>query len=446
MRGCCGQRNVADVGDFSGHVGQTRWRGGHRLALAAGLAIGTISGCSLALDFQQCVSDMDCIGRGAPGESMSCHADGYCSASAEGSALSDAPRVAFVYIGPVGDHGWTKTHDDSRLYLEEKVPNITTLYEPSVIPSQAVDVMQSFIDDEGANIVVGTSFDFSVAVQQAAANNPDVKFLICSGFVGSPNLGSYFARMYMPMWLAGRLAAKKSVTGKIGMVGSVVIPETVRHINAFTLGARSENPDAEVMVVWVNEWFAPEAEAAAANMLIDAGVDVLKSGTDTTTALEVADGRTTKTGEKIFSIGYDNPDSCRFAESSCLTSVYYNWGPMVEDIVTSIVDGNWEPQTPVWEPLRGDPTRSGAYMAPINVDLVSTADRLDIEGKLAELASGARSVFPPGITDNTGVVRLDGAVPTDADLLEMCWFVEGVTEAGPGSVAAVVPGGCGGAY
>lgn len=436
-----------DAGEF-----ESGWRRGLRTGARAIVACGFVGGlasCSVALDFQQCVSDADCVGReGAEGGGAVCHVDGYCAAADDdGGPSGQAPRVGFVYVGPVGDHGWTKTHDDSRLYLEEQIPGIATFFEPLVTPSRAPDVIRTFIEDEGANLVIGTSFDFKGAIQEAAANNPDVNFLICSGFVSGPNLGSYFARMYMPKWLAGRLAGQMTTTNKIGIVGSVVIPETVRHVNAFTLGVKSVNPDAVVMVRWVHEWFDIEAEEAATQELIDSGADFLISGTDTPTALTVADGQTTPDGAPVYTVGYDNPDTCKFAPDTCLTSIYYNWGPMVEDIVDHIGDGTWDPSVPVWEPMRGDSARSGAYVAPLNEDIVPVATIFDIEEQLAALASEQTVVFGGSLVDNTGATRLGGAVPEDSDLLEMCWFVDGVMEPGAkDNVPAVVPGGCGGVY
>lgn len=426
---------------------QRNLRSTNTLTVAAlGLLAGT-SACSLALDFQQCESNADCERLGVEG--AVCHIDGYCSISGDGAgpSLSGPPRIGFVYVGPVGDHGWTKTHDDSRLYLEEAIPGAVTFSEPLVTPSRAPDVIKSFIEEEGANIVIGTSFDFLGPVQEAAANNSDVNFLICSGFVGGPNLGSYFARMYMPKWLAGRLAGHMTKTNRIGLVGSVVIPETVRHVNAFTRGVRSVNPDAVIMIRWVNEWFDIEAETAATQELIDAGADFLLSGTDTPTALTVTDGQVTANGDPIYTIGYDNPDTCKFAPDICLTSIYFNWGPMVEEIINSMQDGTWDPLTPVWEPMRGDAVRSGAYMVPLNEDIVPVATIFDIEEQLAAVAAGDVNVFAGPLRDNTGATRLDGATATDDDLLEMCWFVDGVIEpSAEGSEPAVVPGGCGGIY
>lgn len=420
------------------------------LALLGGVV--TLASCSVALDFQQCVSDDDCIGLdGAEGGAV-CHADGYCAPAEDGDGDGggpgiDTPRIGFVYVGPVGDHGWTKTHDDSRLYLEERFPDIATFFEPLVTPSRAPDVIDTFIQEENANVVIGTSFDFTASVQEAAANNPDVNFLICSGFVGGPNLGSYFARMYMPKWLAGRLAGQMTQTNRIGIVGSVVIPETVRHLNAFTLGVRSVNPDAVVMVRWVHQWFDIDVEAAATQELIDAGADFILSGTDTPTALTVAEDQVTAGGVPVYTVGYDNPDTCKFAPDTCLTSIYFNWGPMVEDIVVAMQDGTWDPLTPVWEPMRGDAARSGAYVAPLNEDIVPVATIFDIEEQLAALASNQIEVFSGPLVDNSGNTRLNGAAATDADLLEMCWFVDGIIEPSPDQDApASVPGGCGGVY
>lgn len=362
--------------------------------------------------------------------------------------LSGPPKVGFVYVGPVGDHGWTLTHDLSRKYLESNVPGIETSFAPSVSAVDAPAVIDDLLE-QGHNVIVGTSYDFLVPVQSKAANNPGAQFLICSGFVTSPNLGSYFGRMYQVKWMAGQLAGRMTRTNRIGIVGPVVIPETVRHINAFTMGVRAVNPDAVVHVRWVNAWFAPDEEAAATKALVDAGADIILGSTDTTVPLEVSSTLKASDGGPVYSIGYDNPDSCKFAPKTCMASAYWNWGPLLARILGQMVDGTWDSTDPIWEQMKSDPKESIVYLSEMNTDIVPTATRLEIEGLIPKLAEpgvkGQQLPFPGPIKDTAGKERLGaGKQFTDAELLRMCWFVQGVVgdDVDGKPTPGVVPGSC----
>ena len=372
---------------------------------------------------------------------------GLCRFTARPPILGD-PRVGYLYVGPVGDHGWTKTHDDGKQYLQAEIPTAETYSIPSVGAADAIEEIDRLIDD-GHNVIVGTSFDFLLAMQNRAANYPDVNFLICSGFHTSPNLGSYFGRMYQVMWMAGRLAGKVTKTNKIGLVGPVVIPETVRHINAFARGVRAVNPDANVYVRWVHAWFNPPEEMAATRALVDIGTDIIFGHTDTvipiqtssTATVALPGGGTTP----VLSIGYDNRDSCKYAPNRCLTSAYWNWGPMVTGLVRQMMNGTWDPSLPIWEQMQSDENESVAYLAPINDQLVSTQITIEVQGWIPQLArpgpEGQQLPFEGPVVDNTGTEWLaSGERFTDAQLLRMCWFVDGVC--GIDGQPAVVPPAC----
>ena len=385
-----------------------------------------ISGCTLAHDWAECSVDADCVGLETNGKALTCE-DERCVE--DGGTSGALPRVAYLYVGPVGDYGWTRTHDEGRLYLEAEFPEIATTFEPSVEPADAPAAIERLIDN-GFDLIVGTSFDFLVQTQNAAANNPDVKFLLTSGFVTSPNLGSYFGRMYQAKWLAGRLAAKMSKSGRLGYVSSITIPETVRHINAFTLGARSVDPDVVVMAEFIGAWFDPAAETEAANNLMDFGVDVITNGTDTPATIEAAELRKTDDGDQVLSIGYNNPTTCElFGPKGCIASAYYNWGPMMARIVASMRDGTWDPSVIIWDPMTGDSATSPVYLTSASPTLVPSAVRVDVESYIADFASGELDVFAGDIKDTSGGTRRD---LDDSDLLRMCWFVDGVVEPGAG--------------
>lgn len=431
---------------------------------ALGLTALLLTSCSLALDPK--LSD---TGDGPFGaaciESYECQSglcsDGRCSAECsvdepcpeggvcEGSvcrSLSPAAKerlqVGLLYVGPVGDHGWTKAHDDGRMYFLGELEDTTAMFAPSVMTADAEARIEEFIA-RGDNVVIGTSFDFLVPMQEAAERHPDVNFLLCSGFVDGPNLGSYFGRMYQAMYQAGQLAGLMTNEDRIGLVGPVVIPETVRHANAFTLGVRSVNPDARVVMRWVYAWFDPAEEEAAANELLDAGVDIVFSHTDTTIAIETANARNSA-DTPIYTIGYDNPDSCDFAPETCIGSAYWNWGPLVTRLLRNMQTGTWRPDEQVWEPMRADPSQSTVYLQ-MNEANVPSSTRIEVEGLVADLSrntpEGLYLPFRGPVMDNTGGVRIeDGALPTDEDLLSMCWFVDGIYDLD--DTPAVVPTQC----
>jgi basic membrane protein A len=256
--------------------------------------------------------------------------------------------------------------------------------------------------------------------------------------------------IYMMGFLAGKLTLETGSNGKIGLVGPVVIPETVRHVNAFTLGARRANPDVEIYLEWVGAWFDPPSETAKTNQLLQiADVEILMGFTDTVIPLETAGSATTSDGRPVLVIGYDNPDTCqKFATDRCLTSAYWNWAPLVNPLVQKMIDGTWDPGNVVWDQMRGSPEMSSAYFAPLNTTLVRTDIRVEVEElvpTLVENNEAARMLpfAPPpgGLVDTKGTVRLpSGEMFEDQDLLEMCWLLDGIKHAD--GTTATVPSSC----
>ena len=354
--------------------------------------------------------------------------------------------VAFLYVGPVGDHGWTKAHDDGRLYLQEHLEGATTDYYPSVLVADALGVAEDFIA-QGNTVVITTSYDFISSTQTAAANYPSVDFLNCSSFVSSPNLGSYFGRMYQAWYLAGIVAGSTTVTGNIGVVGPVVIPETVRHLDALTLGVHSVNPSAQVRVEWINAWFDSELEPEVTQQLLDWDADVIVSKTDTTIPLATVQEASTLE-RPLHSIGYDNEDSCALVGDTCLTSPYWNWGPLYTRLVQQMQEGTWDPYELVWDQMQATPEKSTVYLALSEENSNLSPDlQLDVETAISELAKEANIHFPfqGPILDNQGAQRVaEGDEMADDELLRMCWYVEGIVD--EDGNPATVPTGCGGDY
>ncbi|MEQ1508134.1 MAG: BMP family ABC transporter substrate-binding protein [Myxococcota bacterium] len=360
------------------------------------------------------------------------------------------PNVGFVYVGPVGDHGWTKSHDDGRLALEADL-DVPTTYVPSVLPADGLAVMDELVAG-GTNVVFTTSFDFVSSTQQAAANHPEASFLNCSGNVYAPNLSSYMGRMYQPIYLAGLVAGSTTQTDHVAVLASVPIPEVVRHVNAFALGVREANPQAVVEVVWIMNFFDVTLEPLYTQALIDHGADVILTQTDTTIPIEAADGKKVHLGEDafpVYTIAYDNVDGCAHAPDTCLTSAYWNWGPMYTALVSQIADGTWNPEDIRWDQMESTPETSTVALADFN-PIVKGEVRLMVDGHLPTLVDPDNVAVPfvGPIRDAVGDLRVSaGDALDDTALNRMCWHVEGVMnwdEQFGALVPATVPNGCGG--
>jgi basic membrane protein A len=440
------------------------------LALGPGCSVllnpelpGGIDGTLLKFG-QTCTVDGDCESNMCDRRcTQACNANTTCPSgtSCEGQVCEfDGPppltgtiKAGYLYVGPVGDHGWTLTHEEGRMYTEANLSDFESTFAPSVSTAAAPQAIDDFIAS-GSNVIIATSFDFLVPMLSAAQNNPDVNFLLCSGFMTGPNLGSYFAHMEQAIYMTGYLAGLKTKTNKIGAVGPVVIPETVRHINAFARGARDANPNAKVLVRWVYAWFAPPEETQATIDLVNAGADIIFGQTDTTIPVEVSSTlTTTNTGSPatdnlpVYSIGYDNKDSCeRFAPDRCLASAYWQWGPMVTKILQEMRDGTWKPRVPIFDQMKSDPAQSTVYVSPLNESIVESDIRIEVEGLISLLTANTAEAkyypFRPPLRDNKGVTRVaTGSLPSDTDLINMCWFTEGTFEL-DGITPAAVPMQC----
>jgi basic membrane protein A len=326
-------------------------------------------------------------------------------------------RAAFVYVGPVGDHGWSFAQDQGRQYLEANVENVETTYLESVTDVDAEARIRD-LAEQGYDIIFTTSASFRDATAAVAPEYPDVIFENCSGFLTADNMGSYFGRMYQAKYLAGIVAGMTTQTNKIGYVAPIQIPEIIRLINAVTLGARSVNPDVQMEVVWIGNWFDVPAETAAVNSMVDAGVDVIFTGTDTTVPVVTADER------GVWSIGYDSCESCDAAPDLCLTTPCWNWGPIFVDIVEAVRNGTWVPETIYRDMDEG---------TVILTDLGPAA----AEGAEAAVAAGwpGEDVFCGPLYDNHGELQVaEGECMTDTELICFDWYVEGVNSEVPEGV------------
>ena len=376
-----------------------------------------------------------------PHDGRSACVEGNC-VFATAAQLESDPVLGFIHIGPVGDHGWTWVHEQSRKAIQNKL-NIRTLAKASVAPAKLPDVVDQFVAT-GANVIVATSHDFLDHAKIAAKRYPKVNFVVVGGFKHTANLGSYFTRMYQSMWLAGRAAAMVSHSGQLGMVAPIAIPETVRGINAFAVGARSILNDARVHVRWMHAWSAPKKEAAATQELIDLGVDVIHGGTDTPVPIEVAGTATSKGGFPVMTIGYNAKDTCRFSADHCITSAYFQWTPILEELIDEMRRGEWRPRDYHWSAITADPQTTSNGLSPYNEKRMNLSQIRSQSEALEHLARSETTVFDHPLSDNEGQIRTAGKPLSDEDLLSMCWFVPGIFEnnAKGELIPATVPKNC----
>ncbi len=333
-------------------------------------------------------------------------------------AAGEPLKVAFVYVGPVGDLGWTYAHDQGRLALEEAFPNVETVYQENVPenPADAERVIRQFAQD-GANIIFTTSFGYMDPTINVAKDFPDVDFIHISGYKTAENVSTGFGKIEEPRYVSGLLAGDMTKSNQIGYVAAFPIPEVIRGINAFTLGVRKMNPEATVKVVWTNTWFDPQKERAAAEALLDGGADVIAQHQDTAGPQQAAEDR------GLFSVGY-NADMSPLAPKAVITSAIWNWGAYYKDVVQQVMDGTWK-SNQYW----GGWKDGVVDLAPI-ADFVPEEARAEAEAEVARFKSGEETIytiFTGPIADQSGEVRVpEGQAMTDEELLGMNWFVEGV--------------------
>jgi basic membrane protein A len=333
-------------------------------------------------------------------------------------ASEETVRVAFVYVSPVGDMGWTWAHDQGRLALEENLPNVETAFQESVPenPADAERVIRGFAQD-GYDIIVTTSFGYMNPTANVAQEFPDTTFVHISGFLTGPNLSTAFGKIEEPRYVSGLIAGAMTESNQIGYVAAYPIPEVIRGINAFTLGVREANPEATVNVVWTNTWFNPQQERQAAEALLDAGADVIAQHQDTTGPQLAAQDR------GVYGVGY-NADMSRQAPEAVLTSPIWNWGVYYTDLVEQVMGGTWETNQ-YW----GGWQDGVVGLAPIG-PMVPDDVRATAEAEIEQFESGEKTIytiFTGPLNDQSGTERVaDSVAMTDEELLSMDWFVEGV--------------------
>ena len=337
------------------------------------------------------------------------------AAAPAAAAKSEPLKVGFIYLGPVGDAGWTFAHDNGRKSMEaefgDKVKS--TFVEKVAEGADSERVIRDLVT-QGNKVIFATSFGYGDAMAKVAKDFPDVKFEHATGFKTADNLRVYETNFFEDAYLAGVIAGSVSKTGTIGFVGSFPIPEVLRNINAYTLGAQSVNPKIKTKVVWISSWFDPPKESEAAQSMINQGADVLLQNTDSSAVLQTAE----KNGKYAF--GWDS-DMSAVAPKAHLASCVVDWGPYYKKAVKDVLDGTWKTGSFKW----------GHKEASNMLVKISDAVPEDAKKKVAEikagLTAGTFEVFTGPIADNTGKERL--AKDAKADIgwkSSMDFFVQGV--------------------
>ncbi len=333
-----------------------------------------------------------------------------------GAAHAAEPiKAAFVYIGPTGDHGWTYSHDEARKALEaQSGGKIQTTFVENV--PETADAERVFRDlaQKGNQIIFGTSFGYMNQMVKVAKSFPKTTFMHATGYKTASNLGVYDVRTYEGAYMLGVVAGKMTKSNKLGVVGSIPIPEVIRNINAFTIGARSVNPAITTRVIWVNSWFDPGKEREAALALISQGCDALMQNTDSPAVVQAAKEK------GVMGFGWDS-DMTKFGGNAHLAASELNWTVLYKKVTDELAAGKWKSSDMWW----------GVKEGAINIGDFGPAVPADVK-KLAEdrrdsIKEGKLHPFAGPLKDQGGKEFLaSGKTYSDGDLKKMNFYVQGV--------------------
>ncbi len=349
-------------------------------------------------------------------ESVGGEPEAFETESQAGETDSDEKlQVAFIYTGQPGDLGFTYEHDRGRMKLDETLgEKVETFAIPDTPDGPSAEKALRDVINNGADLIFATSFGYLDAVTVVAGDNPGVFFEHFSGNTRAENISTYLVRMYQARYLTGIVAGSMTENGNIGFVAAFPIPDVLREINAFTLGVRAVNPDAEVHVVWTNTWYDPVKEREAAIALLDAGADIIAQHQDTTEPQKAAKER----GK--LSIG-SNSDMGSFVGETVLTSSMYNLGPYYIDTAQAVLNGTWESHD-YWGGLSDNVVKIADFSPRVPEEVKS---KVEAERRL--IVDGERDVFCGPIYSQQGSLMVnEGECLNDGDMRGMDWFVEGV--------------------
>jgi len=339
---------------------------------------------------------------------------------AMGASAADKVKVGFIYVGPIGDHGWTYRHDIGRQQVEAAYGDkVETVFVESVPEGPDAERVMRNMAKDGADIIFATSFGYMQSMAKVAKEFPNVKFEHATGYKQSENMATYGLRLYQARHVQGIIAGMMTKTNKICYVAAFPIPEVIREINTYYLGAKKMNPNVEIMITWVNTWYDPGKESQAAEVMMAEGCDMVAQHTDSPAPLQAA--------QLKGKLGFGQAsDQIKFAPKAQLTATIDNWGPYYIKKVGQVINGNWT---------------TGDYFGHMNEGAVQMAPftnmPTDVQAKAQEIkdaiSAGKYFAFTGPLKDNTGKIQLKaGEIADDVHLNTMMYYVEGINAKVPG--------------
>jgi len=327
-------------------------------------------------------------------------------------------KVGFVYVSPVGEAGWSYQHDLGRREMERALGARvkTTVVEAVAEGADSERVMRD-LAAQGHQLIFATSFGYLEPALRVAAEFPNVKFEHAGGYKTAANLNTYNARYYEARYLAGLLAGKSSKSGVAGYVAGFPVPEVIQGINAFALGMRAANPQAQVKVLWLNTWFDPAREREAAVTLINQGADVLTNHSGSPAVPQTAQAHFKSKGVRV--IAYQS-DMSRFAPDAQLTAITHQWGAYYTRVAEAALKGTWR-ALPVWGGMKDGFIALAPFSSSVPADVASLVKKRE-----ADIMAGRFHPFSGQLIDSSGEVRQASGVMDDTTLAGMNWFVQGV--------------------
>ena len=338
------------------------------------------------------------------------------SALSISAVAAEKLKVGFIYIGPPGDHGWTYQHDQGRQAIDAALGDqVETVFVENVPEGPDAERTITRLARQGAGLIFTTSVGYMDPTLKVAAKFPDVKFEHATGYLRADNVSTYSSRFYEGRYVIGQIAAQMSKSGVAGYIGSFPIPEVVRGINAFLLGAQTVNPDFKLKVVWVNSWFDPGREADAAKVLISQGADIITQHTDSTAAVQVAEEQ----GVNAFG---QASDMAAFAPNALLTSIIDNWSDYYIARTQAVLDGTWV-STDTFGGMDANMVDMGPFIN-MPADVKALAEKTTAAITAGELHPFAGPVYK----QDGSLAAAEGETVDLGTLLGMNWYVQGVDD------------------
>ncbi len=325
-------------------------------------------------------------------------------------------KVAFVYVGPKDDGGWSQQHHAMATEMAEHFGDAVEFSYLDAVPEAESERVFTQLALAGNDIIFGTSFGYMDPMLAAAARFPDVKFEHATGYKTSDNMSNYGARFYEGRAIMGHIAGRMTETNKIGYIASFPVPEVLRGMSSAYVHAKKANPDVEMTVVWLNTWFDPPKEADATQAMIDQGIDVVLAHTDSIAPLQTIQA----SGQRVFGFG-QAADMIQFAPAPRLSSIIDNWAPYYIARVQAVKDGTWE-SAATWHGIEEEMVGIGAFSEALPEDV-----RAEAQALMESIVSGEYHPFTGPLNKQDGSAWLaDGEVASVGDLLGMGFVVEGL--------------------